>query len=132
MNSTEQLADSVFQAVKVYIERTLKPALDRLSQLEKALADMPCVADEVEKQIKAIEIVVPDAIPGPPGAPGENGKDGTNGKDAEPVDYAELTRRGVRLDETAVTSWPRAASGLEPCRSPAGKPGRCRPRSTAC
>lgn len=104
VTDSEKLADMVFESVKVYVERfTLKaiteglaPIVAQIATLEKSIAAAPApltaeqVKAAVDEAVAAIEVVVPDPIPG------EKGADGVDGKDAV-VDYESINARVAEL-----------------------------------
>jgi hypothetical protein len=86
----DDLADSVFAAVKLYVSQSVAGLVKRADELERRLAALPvpqdgkdgkdAVIDEARLKMLIAELI-PVPVNGKDGAPGENGNDGRDGND---------------------------------------------------
>lgn len=90
LDRMEKMADRIMAGVKGYVETSFRLYESRLEKLvgeflaktrvevEEAIAARiaSAVQDAVENEVRRIEVVVPDPIPGKDGAPGRDGADG--------------------------------------------------------
>lgn len=114
MMLAKEMASDVLYAVKGFVERSLKPLADRISDLEKRA---PIPGPRGEK-----------GIDGAPGARGEKGEDGLrgergidgipgrDGKDGAPGERGPVGEKGIQGERG-----PEGAKGLD---GPAGRDGR--------
>jgi hypothetical protein len=96
-----KMADSVVEAVRVYVDQREALLLKRIDELEKREPipgppgkDAPTVDVDALAAItlEKVTALIPAPIPGKDGAPGKDGVDGKDGANAAPVDIGALVK----------------------------------------
>lgn len=111
MDEYEKFAESIFDSVKLYLDARLAkftPTLpdDRVAAILKRQRELldeyrEAISGEVERQVAAIEIVVPDPIPG---------RDGKDGESIDPDEVRMFLRGEVAQ---AILALPKPRDGID-------------------